>query len=125
MAKTRAFVVEDNPVILEHLSAALTEMADVDVVGSAPDEGGALAWLGTPDACDVVIIDIFLRSGSGLGVLKGIRDLSFPLERVVLTNYATDDVRTRCKALGAEAVFDKSRELEELFAWFAARSTPH
>ena len=33
---------------------------------------------------------------------------------VVLTNYATPDIRQRAMALGADAVFDKSTELEEL-----------
>ena len=33
---------------------------------------------------------------------------------VVLTNYATQDIRDRCAELGANAVFDKSNELDEL-----------
>ncbi|MCY1360959.1 hypothetical protein D9M69_476090 [compost metagenome] len=31
---------------------------------------------------------------------------------VVLSNYVTPDIRTRCQALGADAVFDKSRDLD-------------
>jgi hypothetical protein len=31
-----------------------------------------------------------------------------PPQRVVLTNYSTRYMRVRCKALGAEEVFDKS-----------------
>jgi two-component system, OmpR family, response regulator len=31
---------------------------------------------------------------------------------VVLTNYATHDIRKRCLQLGADAVFDKSTEIE-------------
>ena len=37
--------------------------------------------------------------------------------RVVLTNYATPDIRETCRALGADRVFDKSSELEELIAY--------
>ena len=36
---------------------------------------------------------------------------------VVLSNYATDDMRSRCRALGADAVFDKSNELEDFMDW--------
>ena len=33
---------------------------------------------------------------------------------VVLTNYATPDIRVRCHQLGVDAVFDKSNEIEAL-----------
>lgn len=33
---------------------------------------------------------------------------------VVLSNYATAEMRTRCQALGADAVFDKSNEIDAL-----------
>ena len=90
MAKLRAFLVEDSPMILERLSAALEEMADVRVVGSAPGEKEALAWFGSStDGCDIAVIDLFLKSGSGLGVLEGMQAFAPPPERVVLTNYAT------------------------------------
>src|SRR6478736_8905884 len=66
----RAYVVEDNRVVRENLIAALEELAPLQVVGSAADEGVALAWLRDDmQACDLMIIDLFLHSGSGLGVL--------------------------------------------------------
>jgi len=118
MAKIRAFLVEDNSVILETLSAALEEMADVEVVGSAAGEQEALSWFGSrTDGCDIAVIDIFLKTGSGLGVLEGMKSFAPPPRRVVLTNYATAHMRSTCTALGAEQVFDKSTELEELVEW--------
>ena len=33
---------------------------------------------------------------------------------VVLSNYATPDMRKRCAQLGADAVFDKSNEIDAL-----------
>ena len=122
MAKIRAFLVEDSPVILETLSAALEEMADVRIVGSAAGEREALDWFGSrTDGCDIAVIDLFLASGSGLGVLEGMQGFAPPPQRVVLTNYATPHMRSVCEALGAEKVFDKSTELEELVDWFQDR----
>ena len=73
MTALKAFIVEDSPVIRENLIAALEELAPVEVVGTAEDETTAVAWLGKNDAaCDLVIIDIFLKRGSGLGVLREI-----------------------------------------------------
>jgi DNA-binding NarL/FixJ family response regulator len=125
VAKLRAFVVEDSPVILEALTETLLEVANVEVVGTARDERDALAWMDSrTDGCDVVIVDIFLKSGSGLGVLRGMRDYNAPPTRVVLTNYATPEMRGRCQALGADVVFDKSYEMDGLMAWLSHRSPP-
>ena len=62
----------------------------------------------------LAIVDLFLKEGSGLGVLKGCQNRNPDQKVVVLTNYATNDIRQRCAELGSDAVFDKSNELEEL-----------
>ena len=68
------YVVEDNVIVLESLIAALEELAPVHVVGTAADEGVAVDWLAAGgEHCDLVIIDIFLRTGSGLGVIAAAR----------------------------------------------------
>jgi DNA-binding NarL/FixJ family response regulator len=87
-------------------------------VGSAADEATALTWLARQGKdCDLIIIDVFLKSGTGLGVLRAALDLGLRGKRVVLTNYATNDMRAACRALGADRVFDKSNEVEELLVY--------
>ncbi len=118
MTEVKTFIVEDSPVILENLAATLEELAGVRVIGSAADEQTAVNWLTrSPPACDLLIIDIFLKAGSGLGVLRAAGLTKKPIRRVVLTNYATPDMREKCEELGAERVFDKSNELEDLIAF--------
>lgn len=121
MPALKAFIVEDSPVILENLVATLEELAQVEVVGSVPDEAGAVRWMSRdPDAnADLFIVDVFLRSGTGLGVLQAAQQLGVRARRVVLTNYATEEMRRRCASLGAERVFDKSRELDDLISYCA------
>jgi DNA-binding NarL/FixJ family response regulator len=122
VTRLRAFLVEDSPIVVETLSAALKELADVDVVGCASTEQEALSWFSSRShGCDVAVIDIFLQSGSGFGVLEAMKKFAPPPQRVVLTNYSTRDMRARCKALGAEEVFDKSTELDELMSWLHDR----
>lgn len=118
-----AYLVEDSAVIRERLIPMLDVMADVQVVGTAETELDAAHWLST-NLCDLVLIDLLLRQGSGFGVLKRLqtmRDGSTAALRVVITNQATPEVRRRCQELGAAAIFDKSRELEELFDFLLAR----
>jgi DNA-binding NarL/FixJ family response regulator len=120
MLPVKTFIVEDSAIILDNLVATLEELAPVQVVGSAPDEDAALNWL-TVDGqeVDLVIIDVFLKAGSGLGVLKRAAQRSVPGKRVVLTNYATQEMRRKCLELGADRVFDKSNELDDLVLYCA------
>mgnify|MGYP002134652812 CR=1 FL=1 len=115
------FIVEDSPIIRQNLIATLEEMLPLQVVGTAEDADGALRWMRSAGAhCDLMIIDIFLKQGTGLEVLRHARDLRPEARLVVLTNYATPDMRRRCAELGAHRVFDKSAELEELLTYCAA-----
>ena len=117
MDSIRTFIVEDSPLILENLVATLEEMAPVQVVGSAGDEASAMQRIGHLADLDLVIIDVFLRQGSGLGVLRRTMESGVSARCVVLTNYATPDMRARCQALGAHRVFDKSTDLDELLGY--------
>jgi DNA-binding NarL/FixJ family response regulator len=129
MPALKAFIVEDSPVIRENLTAALEELAPVEVVGTAEDEPAAVKWLASgAHGCDLVIIDIFLKRGSGLGVLRAASDLGRPMSLVVLSNYATPDMRRKCMDLGAHRVFDKSNEIDSLILYcarLAAGETGH
>ncbi|MDH4050016.1 MAG: response regulator [Rubrivivax sp.] len=112
------YIVEDSPVICENLIETLEELVPVCVVGTAGDEASALQWLAERSRrVDLVIVDIFLKSGSGLGVLRAARTLPGRFRLVVLSNYATPDMRRTCLGLGAERVFDKSTEIDALVAY--------
>lgn len=116
--RLRAYVVEDSPLIRENLIATLEEMAPVVVVGVADNEGAATAWLQASDnRAQLVIVDIFLKGGSGLGVLRALTERHDRRHVVVLSNYATADMRRRCLELGADKVFDKSSDIDALLAY--------
>lgn len=118
MHAVKTFIVEDSPVILDNLVAALHELTPVQVVGSSDSETSAMQWLLEPGHdCDLIVVDLFLKSGSGLGVLAAAARAGVAARRVVLTNYASRDMRQRCLALGAHRVFDKSNEVDEMLAY--------
>ena len=109
------YIVEDSATIRENLIGALEEIAPVKVVGFAETESEASQWLLDNDGdWHLAIVDLFLKEGSGLGVLRNSRNRKDYQKVVVLTNYATQDIRQRCAELGSDAVFDKSNELDEL-----------
>lgn len=118
MKLLKTYIVEDSKIIRDSLIAALEEMAPIRVVGFAEDEPAAVQWLGTADnSADLVIVDIFLKLGSGLGVLAAAKRLQLDSRLVVLTNHATPDMRRRCTELGANKVYDKSNELDALMLY--------
>ena len=117
-ALLHTYIIEDSPVIREDLIATLEELAPVRVVGTAEDETTALRWLADPgQRVDLVIVDLFLKSGSGLGVLRatGADPRHFGL--VVLSNYAAPAMRRTCLELGSDRVFDKSTEIDALVSY--------
>ena len=116
------YIVEDSVTIRDNLIATLEEIAPVKVVGFAETETEASLWLSSNGGdWQLAIVDLFLKEGSGLGVLKGCQSRQHHQKVVVLTNYATDDVRKRCTTLGADAVFDKSNEIEALVDYCIAQ----
>jgi DNA-binding NarL/FixJ family response regulator len=118
MSPLATYIVEDSPVIRESLIATLEELVPVKIVGTAADESTAIQWLTQPhNRADLVIVDIFLQAGSGLGVLRAMQAQDAPRKLVVLSNYATADMRRKCLALGADQVFDKSNEIDALIAY--------
>jgi DNA-binding NarL/FixJ family response regulator len=110
----RVYLVEDSALVFERLREAMEEVG-ASVVGHADDAPTAIAEVAAlrPDA---VVIDIALREGTGLHVLKEIDALpekDRPV-RVVLTNFNRPWYRDAAMRLGAEYFFDKSCEIPQM-----------
>jgi DNA-binding NarL/FixJ family response regulator len=111
----RAYIVEDSPTIRENLIDTLQELAEIEPVGTAETEHEGKEWLAANDGYwDLAIVDLFLKEGNGLNIVEACRARKPSQKLVVLSNHATNDIRWRCAQLGADAVFDKSTEIEEL-----------
>ena len=124
--RLKTYLVEDNPTILENLIATLEELTDVEVAGTTDNENDAKVWLNdSQNVWHLAIVDLFLKQGSGLGVLPACRERSPQQKVVVLSNYATSDIRKRCAQLGVDAVFDKSNEIDALLAYCVEQSGNH
>lgn len=122
--KLRTYIVEDNATIRENLIGTLEELACVEAVGFSATEDEGKEWLTTHSGqWDLAIVDLFLRQGSGLGVLTACRARKPTQKMVVLSNYATPDVRMRCAQLGVDAVFDKSNEIDALVDYCIAHGS--
>lgn len=109
------YLVEDNPIILTNLIETLSEVIHLEITAHSASQSEASHWLQQHHGTwHLAIVDLFLQQGTGLGVLAACRDRAPHQKVVILTNYATPEIRERSAALGADAVFDKSTELDRL-----------
>ena len=115
-----AFVVEDNPTICENLVGTLEELTCVRVVGTGATEAATNEWLaGHPGAWDLLIVDLFLRGGSGMHLVQQLPPRTACQKVVIFSNYVNASVRKRCAQIGVDAVFDKSTEIDALVDYCA------
>jgi len=113
--RLKTYIVEDNVTIRENLVGTLEELTCISAIGFAETEAEASQWLTDhADDWELAIVDLFLKQGSGLGVLQTCRSRRPNQKVVVLSNYATPDIRKRCAQFGVDAVFDKSNEIDGL-----------
>ena len=113
MAGLRVLLVEDSKVLRERLSEAIRQIPEVELVGTAETEAGALAAV-KHDNVDVVILDLHLKQGTGFGVMRGLAQAQAKPRIIVLTNYDLPEYKNAALALGATHFLDKARDYGRL-----------
>jgi len=116
-ARLRVYLVEDSSLLRDHLTDCVTENDFGNVVGFADNEDDALTEILRlkPDA---VLLDIQLRVGNGLNVLRKLRALqqeAMPTV-IVFTDFALTDFGRFSISHGARYFLDKSSGLKQLGA---------
>jgi two-component system, NarL family, invasion response regulator UvrY len=109
----RVMLVDDHPVVRRGLRQLLTDAfagAVVHEVGSGRD---AIATLHT-QAWSVMVLDLSLPDGSGLDVLKRVRELRPRLPVLILSVHAADQFARRAIAAGASGYLTKDAADTEL-----------
>lgn len=117
----RVAIVEDSAIIRSRLEEALTDVPNVAVAGFADSEAAAQSLL-APGDWDLLILDLQLKGGNGLNVLRALQQVpAHKRGRVaVFTNYAFPQYKERSMALGADYFFDKARDLPRMLDLVAA-----
>lgn len=71
--KIRVFLVDDHPLVREWLGTLLRQQADFEVSGQAEDAAHALTAM-LADAPDVAVVDLSLKTSSGLDLIKDLAE---------------------------------------------------
>jgi len=115
----RVLLVEDSPLLRGRLENMISQHAAFKVTGLAAAEAEAVEKLDSVPY-DVIVVDVELRPGSGIGVIRQARNRNKDPKDgshvwiIVLTNYDLPTVRERCMQAGADHFLDKMREIDQL-----------
>lgn len=113
----RVYLIEDSPHVRDLLLDFLNKPGEVEIVGFADNENESVAAI-LADPVDAVIVDLNLREGSGMGVIKQLRSATLDPQPnlIVFTNHPFPAIRQRAMQLGADSFFDKSADYDSLGA---------
>lgn len=113
----RVFVVEDSMLVRELLIDNLAQIPGVAVIGFADSEDDALLRLHTL-ACDVLVLDIELKQGNGLSLLRNLRQHQRQMDslKIIFSNNVSEPYRRLGEQLGVSHFFDKASEFFTLYS---------
>jgi len=107
----KILVVDDSAAIRVRIATLLRDIDGVCGVFEAADAARALE-LSRSERPDFVILDLNLVGQSGLEILPSLKALLRAPVVLVLTNHSGEAYEHRCRQLGADHFFDKSKQFE-------------
>ncbi len=106
----RVFIADDHGVVRAGVRALLASQPTLEVVGEADSVDGVMDFFSRADRdADVLVLDLSLRGGSGVEVLRRVRALRPRLAVLVHTMYAESQYAARMRAEGAAGFLCKDR----------------
>lgn len=104
------FIADDSAVVRDRLAELVAQVGGLRVVGQADDAPSAEDGILTTKP-DVAIVDIRMPGGSGIDVVRRVRETAENKPTfIVHSNYAYDQFRKACAEAGADYFFEKGTE---------------
>lgn len=111
----KVLIVEDSALISAQIIRILKAEPRIKVLGVATEEEVALQMVLELQP-DVLLLDLSLSPGSGLGVLRRMRAVGARAQVLVLTNNTEDLIQRECERLGVTGFYDKTEAADACFA---------
>ncbi len=112
-AQSRILIVDDHPMMRDGLSMRISSQPDMSVCGEAATEDEAIELV--KQLCpDLVIVDISLKSGNGIELVKRIKLLNATTKMLVVSTFQESLYAERALRAGALGYLNKQESNEKL-----------
>ncbi len=124
ITRTKVFLVEDSAAIRMRLIDMLGDVEGIEIVGGADSPASAIEGIQRTRP-DSVVLDIHLRGGSGIEVLREVHPVNPGIVFIVLTNHSDCQYREIYTHAGASYFLDKSSDFEKVKEVIAGLGAKH
>jgi len=111
--RARVLIVDDHPAIREALSLRIDRQPDLAVCGEAADIADALRLVGARKP-DVAVVDLTLKTGSGIELIKRIRDRHANIRILVWSMHSESFYAKRALRAGALGYISKDEATDRI-----------
>ena len=111
---TRVMIVDDHPATREGLSLRISRQDDLEVCCEAAGVAEALRHIDTTGGPDVAVIDVALRDGNGIDLVKRLKARDDSLGILVWSMYPDNLYAERALQAGALGYLNKSADTEHV-----------
>lgn len=109
----KILIVDDHPLVREGLALRISLHSDLKVCGEADSEESALALV-KQTSPDLVLVDISLKSGHGIELIKQIRSIDSSIKMLVITGFQESLYAERAFRAGALGYLNKQESNEKI-----------
>ena len=109
----RVLIVDDHPIVRQGLAQVLEQESDLVVCGEADTAEEALDAIAAKKP-DVVIVDLLLKDGNGLDLIKTLRSIRPDLPILVLSMHDESLYAERALRAGAQGYIMKEQAADEM-----------
>ncbi|MEI7594082.1 MAG: response regulator transcription factor [Actinomycetes bacterium] len=109
----KILIVDDHPSVREGLALRISLHADLAVCGEAETEDQAIALV-KQISPDLVLVDISLKSGHGIELIKRIRSLDPAIKMLVISGFQESLYAERALRAGALGYLNKQESNEKM-----------
>jgi DNA-binding NarL/FixJ family response regulator len=106
-------IVDDHPAVREALALRIGRQADMEVCGEAEDMAEALRQIAN-NPPDLAVVDISLKTGSGIDLIKRIKDRTNQIRILVWSMHSESLYAERALRAGALGYINKDQATERI-----------
>ncbi len=111
--RARILIVDDHPAVREALAAWIGRQSDLEFCGEAVEMGEALRLIAETKP-DLAVVDISLKTGNGLDLIKRIKDRTDSVRCLVWSSHSETLYAERCLRAGALGYIQKDEAMDKL-----------